>query len=56
MVSFSSPDLLGTLPWAHRHPSAKMDLEVMASERSKTHYGLVSSSAFWPTKNLSAHL
>ena len=47
---------LGTLPWVHRHPSVKMDLEVKASGRSKTHYGLVLSSAFWPTKGLSEHV
>ena len=30
----------GTLPGVHMHPSAKMDLEVKASGRNKTHYGL----------------
>ena len=33
----------GTLPWVHTHPSAKMDLKVKASGRSKTHYGLALS-------------
>ena len=33
----------GTLSWVHTHPSAKMDLEVKASGRSKTHYGLALS-------------
>ena len=30
----------GTLPWVCPHPSAKMDLKVKASGRSKTRYGL----------------
>ena len=33
----------GTLPWLHMHLSAKMDLKVKASGRSKAHYGLVLS-------------
>ena len=46
VVSFSRPDL----PWGpsgvHTHPSAKMDLKVKASGRSKTHYGLELSPGF----------
>ena len=34
---------LRTLLWVLMHPSAKMDLEVKASGRSKTHYGLALS-------------
>ena len=39
LVSFSIPYLFETLPWLLMQPSAKMDLEVKASGRSKTHYG-----------------
>ena len=38
---------LGPLPGVGMHPSAKMDLEVKASERSKTLYGLELSLDFW---------
>ena len=37
-------------------PSAKMDLEVKASGRSKTPDGLALSLDFLPTGNLSAHV
>ena len=36
----------GTLPWVYPHPSAKMDLKVKASGRSKTLNGLVLSPEF----------
>ena len=36
----------GTLPLLHMHLSARMDLEVKASGRSKAHYGLVLSLDF----------
>ena len=38
----------GTLSWVHTHPSAKMDLKVKASGRSKTHYDLVLFLDFGP--------
>jgi len=40
LVPFSTPNLPWTLPWVCMLPSAKMDLEVKASGRYKTHYGL----------------
>lgn len=46
----------GTLLWVNIHPSAKMYLEVKASGRSKTHYGLALSLDFWPTRSLSSHV
>ena len=54
LVSLPTPDLPGTLPWVHTHPSANMDLEVQVSERSKVHYGLAESLDFGPTRSLSA--
>ena len=36
----------GTLPWVCTPPSAKMDIQVKASGRSKTHYGLALSLDF----------
>ena len=39
---------LGPFSGVHTHPSAKMDLKVKASGRSKTHYGLELSPGFWP--------
>jgi len=36
----------GTLPWVCTHPSAKIDLEVKAFGRIKTHYGLALSLDF----------
>ena len=38
----------GPLSGMHTHSSAKMDLKVKASGRSKTHYGLELSPDFWP--------
>ena len=38
---------LGPSSGMQTHPSAKMDLEVKASGRSKTHYGLELSPDFW---------
>ena len=38
---------LGSSPGVCMYPSAKMDLEVKASGRSKTHYGLKLSPDFW---------
>ena len=38
----------GTLSWVHTHPSAKMDLKVKASGRSKSHYDLVLFLDFGP--------
>ena len=38
---------LGPSPGVCMYPSAKMDLEVKASGRSKTHYGLELFSDFW---------
>ena len=46
LVSFSTPDLPGTLPCVRTHPSAEMDLEVKVSMRSKIHYGLALSLDF----------
>ena len=37
----------GPTPGVHTHPSAKTDLKVKASGRSKSHYGLELSSDFW---------
>ena len=48
LLSFSTPDL----PWVPSlgcrltHPVAKIDFEVKASGRSKTHYGLALSLEF----------
>ena len=39
LVSSSIPYLFETTPWLLMQPSAKMDLEVKVSGRSKTHYG-----------------
>ena len=36
----------GPTPGVHTHPSAQMDLEVKASGRSKSHYGLELPSYF----------
>ena len=46
LVSFPHLTYPGTYPWVHTHPSAKMDLEVKISGRSKTHYGLALSFEF----------
>ena len=39
--------ILGPSPGVPKHPSTKIDPEVKASGRSKTHYGLELSSDFW---------
>ena len=44
---FHTCSTLGPSPGVHTHPSAKMDLEVKASGRSKTLYGLELSPDFW---------
>ena len=38
---------LGSFPGLCMHPSAKMDLKVKASGRSKIHYGLELACEFW---------
>ena len=45
IIRFLFPHLTypGTLPWLHMYLSARMDLEVKASGRSKNHYGLALS-------------
>ena len=43
---FHTCSTLGPSPGVHTHPSAKMDLEVKASGRSKTLYGLELSPDF----------
>ena len=45
----------GTLPGLHMHPSAKMDLEVNASGKIKTHYGLALSPDLSPARSFSVH-
>ena len=44
---FHTRSTLGPSPGVCMYPSAKMDLEVKASGRSKTHYGLELSPDFW---------
>ena len=48
LLSFSTPDLPWVPPLGCRltHPTAKIDFEVKASGRSKTHYGLALSLEF----------
>ena len=43
LVSFFTPDLLWDTPLGFTHSSAKMDLKVKVSGRSKTYYGLALS-------------
>ena len=43
LVSFFTPNLPWDTPLGFTHPSAKMDLKVKVSGRSKTHYGLALS-------------
>ena len=49
VVSFSSPDLPWDPPLGTQAPLSQDGFP----ERSKTHYGLVLFSAFWPTRSLS---
>ena len=46
-VFFHTWPSLGPSPWMHTQPSAKMDLELKASGRSKTHSRLELSPDFW---------
>lgn len=56
LVSFPHLAHPETLPWVCLHLSAKMDLQLKASGRSKTHYGLALSPDFRPPRNLSAYV
>ena len=42
----------GTLPWVHTHPSARIDLEVKSSGRSKTHCSWHYLLSFEPQEDL----